>query len=328
MEMEGREGMSSGPYYLHRGGTNVGHHHGLHLQGGFMPVTNTSNISVHSNVRDASSTHFAHGFSVSSSPTAVVASPVSSLEPVKKKRGRPRKYRPDGSNVSLGLSPLPSKSPVGMEAGAITPFPKKRGRPPGTGRKQQLSSLGEWMNSSAGLAFAPHVMHIEAGEDVASKVLSFSQQRSRAVCILSATGTVSAVALRQPTASSANVTYEGRFQILCLSGSYLVAESGGSRDRIGGISVSLCSTDGHVIGGAVGGMLTAAGPVQVVLCSFTYSGGGSKMGKEMEPELVTPKVEHKSEDVSSSPPRHSNAPPSGMMSGLRHNMDIDLMRGV
>ncbi|KAA8522396.1 hypothetical protein F0562_013243 [Nyssa sinensis] len=130
------------------------------------------------------------------------------------------------------------------------------------------------MNSSAGMAFTPHVMNIAIGEDIATKILSFSQQRPRAVCILSANGAVSAVTLRQPASSGSTVTYEGRFEILCLSGSYLVAESGGPRNRTGGLSVSLCSPDGHVIGGGVGGMLIAGSPVQVVACSFVY--GGSK----------------------------------------------------
>lgn len=48
-----------------------------------------------------------------------------------------------------------------------------------------------------------------------------------------------------------------------MSGSYLLAEEGGPRNRIGGISVSLSSSDGQVIGGSVG-MLIAAGPVQVL----------------------------------------------------------------
>lgn len=48
---------------------------------------------------------------------------------------------------------------------------------------------------------------------------------------------------------------------MCLSGSYLVADSGG-RDRTGGISVSLCSADGHVVGGGVSELI-AASPVQV-----------------------------------------------------------------
>lgn len=45
-------------------------------------------------------------------------------------------------------------------------------------------------------------------QDIATKIMSFSQQRPRAVCILSASGTVSAVTLRQPAASGSTVTYE------------------------------------------------------------------------------------------------------------------------
>ena len=51
-----------------------------------------------------------------------------------------------------------------------------------------------------------------------------------------------------------------------MSGSYLVAEDGGPRNRTGGVSASLSSPDGHVIGGGVA-MLMAASPVQVF--SFT-----------------------------------------------------------
>lgn len=66
-------------------------------------------------------------------------------EPEKRKRGRPRKYWPDGA-TSLGL--VPSSSPEPGPAGGIsgTPMPtekRRRGRPPGTGRKQQLASYGE-----------------------------------------------------------------------------------------------------------------------------------------------------------------------------------------
>lgn len=56
---------------------------------------------------------------------------------------------------------------------------------------------------------------------------------------------------------------QGRFEILCLSGSYLVSENGSPQNRTGGISISVCSPDGHVIGGAIGGRLIAASPVQV-----------------------------------------------------------------
>lgn len=42
----------------------------------------------------------------------------------------------------------------------------------------------------------------------------------------------------------------------------MVSEDGGPRSRTGGVSVSLSSPDGHVVGGGVA-MLTAASPVQV-----------------------------------------------------------------
>ena len=45
-------------------------------------------------------------------------------------------------------------------------------------------------------------------QDIVAKMLSFSQQRPRAVCILSGSGTVSSVTLRQPASSTPTVTYE------------------------------------------------------------------------------------------------------------------------
>lgn len=48
-----------------------------------------------------------------------------------------------------------------------------------------------------------------------------------------------------------------------MSGSYLVAEGDGPCNRTGGISISVCGPDGHIFGGAIGGRLIAASPVQV-----------------------------------------------------------------
>lgn len=58
---------------------------------------------------------------------------------------------------------------------------------------------------------------------------------------------------------------QGRFDILSLSGSFLLTEVGGQRSRTGGLSVSLAGPDGRVLGGCVAGPLTAASPVQVSL---------------------------------------------------------------
>eukprot|EP00249_Psilotum_nudum_P021408 c28099_g1_i1 orf=385-1548(-) len=176
-------------------------------------------------------------------------------EPVKRKRGRPRKYGTEVNgvgNVALGLAPLSSSLGSPRE---------KRGR--GYGRKAQMTALG-----AAGQGFTPHVITIAAGEDVSMKIMSFLQHAPWVVCILSANGAISNVTLRQPSISGGIVTYEGRYEILSLTGSFLLTESGGTRSRVGGLSISLAGADGRVIGGAVAGLLTAASPVQVVVGTF------------------------------------------------------------
>jgi hypothetical protein len=61
-------------------------------------------------------------------------------ELVKKKRGRPRKYGPDGS-IGLGHKPVASTESGGGGANS-NPDGKRRGRPPGSGKKKQLDALG------------------------------------------------------------------------------------------------------------------------------------------------------------------------------------------
>ncbi|XP_062181822.1 AT-hook motif nuclear-localized protein 7-like [Phragmites australis] len=143
---------------------------------------------------------------------------------------------------------------------------RRRGRPRGSGRRQILATLGEWYALSAGGSFTPHVIIVGTGEDVAARIMSFSQKGPRSVCILSANGTISNVTLKQPDSSGSTFTYEGRFEILRLMGSFTMAEEG--RRRTGGLSVSLAGPDGRVVGGVVARMLHAASPIQVIVGSF------------------------------------------------------------
>ncbi|MED6187212.1 hypothetical protein PIB30_074306 [Stylosanthes scabra] len=300
--MDGRGGMGfssgSSPFYVHResGGfqgapgiralSNTTVQSQSNASGGVVS-NSTFSLELQPQAQAQAQAGFSHGISIGASSSGALVPISSTGEPVKRKRGRPRKYGPEGRGqgqgpVSLRLSPM--SAPASWNAGSASDSHKRgRGRPPGSGRKQQLANLGEWMNSSAGLAFAPHVISIGEGEDIVAKLLSISQQRPRALCIMSGTGIVSLVTLRQPASTNASVTIEGRFQILCLSGSYLVAEDGGPSNRTGGISVSLSSSDGHVIGGGVE-VLIAASPVQVVVCSFVY--GGSAKTKPTQVTLM------------------------------------------
>lgn len=70
------------------------------------------------------------------------------------------------------------------------------------------------------IGFRYHSAHI-LFQDIANRILSFSQQRPRALCILSASGAVSIVTLRQPASSTGTVTYEVETPNLCMSVSFL-----------------------------------------------------------------------------------------------------------
>ncbi|THG18369.1 hypothetical protein TEA_014390 [Camellia sinensis var. sinensis] len=344
-------------------------------------------------------------------PVAVTAAtPVSVVAPGtagKKKRGRPKKYGPDGS-LRVALSPMPISASIPL-TGDFSAWKQGGGRPIDSFKKKhklEFETLGERVAYSVGANFTPHVITVNAGErsqpscvglsrigslledrggefaclqpswavsgstaqdswvritvltelllarprvsqlgashaptDVSMKVISFSQQGSRAICILSANGAISNVTLRQANSSGGTLTYEkqqqtqpatppwftldllpiislslsltssnnpmphrptatipnhtiqhhylrymnslhlakypcrhnttrGRFEILSLTGTFVITDSGGTKSRSGGMSVSLAGPDGRVFGGALAGLLVAAGPVQVVVGSF------------------------------------------------------------
>lgn len=140
--MDQRDAMTlagSASYYMHPGTAESVT--GLQSSPGMSPLSNAAvhfqsntggSLTVPTLPLDTSSTMSAHGVSVG--PHAMQQG-----EPVRRKRGRPRKYGHDGA-VSLALSPsMSSPSPIAR------PTQKWRGRPPGTGRKQQLSSLGSFL---------------------------------------------------------------------------------------------------------------------------------------------------------------------------------------
>lgn len=74
-------------------------------------------------------------------------SPNSAEVVVKRKRGRPRKYAPDGTMALPALTSPPAAAavessgfPSAVVAEGSLPSGKKRGRPPGSGRKQQAAA--------------------------------------------------------------------------------------------------------------------------------------------------------------------------------------------
>ncbi|KAL0762718.1 hypothetical protein Bca101_078869 [Brassica carinata] len=103
--------------------------------------------------------------------------------------------------------------------------------------------------------------------DIAAKInVAYTHQAGpREVVILSASGAISSALLNSP---SGVVKYEGQYEIVAMSGSFLNTESNGTLTITGDLSVSLANHNGKIVGGIVAGMLVAESQVQVGVGSF------------------------------------------------------------
>jgi predicted DNA-binding protein with PD1-like motif len=147
--------------------------------------------------------------------------------------------------------------------GAVVPANRRpRGRPPGSKNKPKPPIF---VTRDSPNALKSHVMEIKGGSDVADAIAQFSRRRQRGVCVLSGTGTVANVAIRQPSDPGAVVALHGRFEILSLTGTFL---PGPVPPGSTGLTVYLAGGQGQVVGGCVVGPLTAAGPVMIIASTF------------------------------------------------------------
>ncbi|KAB2013429.1 hypothetical protein ES319_D09G155800v1 [Gossypium barbadense] len=234
-----------------------------HLPLGSLVLSQVMNMDLERNLDNAAT---GEGATISTTATAVPGPSGGGVDSLgKKRRGRPRKYDADG-NLRLPYK-LATTSPTDFSSSK-----RGRGRPPASSNCHLLASIVELFASTAGGDFTPHVVTVNPGEDVAGKILSFSQKGPRGICVLSANGAVSTVCIRQPGSSGGILTYEGRFEILSLTGSFTDSDRGGGKSKTGGLSVSLAGPDGRVIGGGLAGSLVAASPIQVVIGSFMPNG--------------------------------------------------------
>ncbi|KAF4349859.1 hypothetical protein CsatB_026392 [Cannabis sativa] len=218
---------------------------------------------------------------------------------------------------------------------------RPRGRPPGSKNKPKPPIF---VTRDSPNALKSHVMEVAGGADVAESVAQFARRRQRGVCVLSGSGSVANVTLRQPSsAGSAVVALHGRFEILSLTGAFL---PGPAPPGSTGLTVYLSGGQGQVVGGSVVGSLVAAGPVMVIAATFanaTYerlpledeeeaagSGGhGGGGGAEDSPTGMTNGGGggHMGEgqglaDPSAMPPVYNNLPPNLIPNGAHHHHQL------
>ncbi|XP_047259781.1 AT-hook motif nuclear-localized protein 23 [Capsicum annuum] len=140
---------------------------------------------------------------------------------------------------------------------------RPRGRPPGSKNKPKPPVI---ITRESANTLRAHILEIGNGCDVFECISTYARRRQRGICILSGSGTVTNVTIRQPAAAGSVVTLHGRFEILSLSGSFLPPPAPPGATSL---TIFLAGGQGQVVGGSVVGELIASGQVIVIASSFT-----------------------------------------------------------
>ena len=137
---------------------------------------------------------------------------------------------------------------------------RPRGRPAGSKNKPKPPII---VQRDSPNSLRSHVLEVSAGAELVETLSNYARRRGRGVCVLSGTGMVANVTLRQP--GGAVVALHGRFEILSISGTVLPPPA---PPGAGGLSVYLSGGQGQVVGGNVVAPLTASGAVVLMAASF------------------------------------------------------------
>ncbi|CAH8360399.1 unnamed protein product [Eruca vesicaria subsp. sativa] len=150
-----------------------------------------------------------------------------------------------------------------VEPGSGSTGRRPRGRPPGSKNKPKNPVV---VTKESPNSLQSHVLEIATGADVAESLNAFARRRGRGVSVLSGSGLVTNVTLRQPAASGGVVSLRGQFEILSMCGAFL--PTSGSPAAAAGLTIYLAGAQGQVVGGGVAGPLIASGPVIVIAATF------------------------------------------------------------
>ncbi|MBA0612838.1 hypothetical protein Godav_013387 [Gossypium davidsonii] len=161
-------------------------------------------------------------------------------------------------------SSLPRLGSASTDGASIEVVRRPRGRPPGSKNKPKQPLL---FSREPNPAMNPYVLEIPGGHDVVDAISTFSRRKNIGICVLTGSGTVSNVTIRQLSSTpGAVITFHGRFDILSLSATFLPPTT--SYQVPNTFSISLAGPQGQIVGGFVAGSLVAAGTVYIVAATF------------------------------------------------------------
>ncbi|GLU16092.1 hypothetical protein SLE2022_325420 [Rubroshorea leprosula] len=179
----------------------------------------------------------------------------------------------DTSHATAPITALTQKEPNtsnasgggGGDEATIEVVRRPRGRPPGSKNKPKPPVF---ITREPEPAMSPYILEVQGGNDVVEAISRFCRRRNIGICVLTGSGTVANVTLRQPSSNpGATITFHGRFDILSLSATFLPQATFGHVPNT--FSLSLAGPQGQIVGGFVAGPLVAAGTVFIVAATFT-----------------------------------------------------------
>ncbi|CAF1925567.1 BnaC05g49680D [Brassica napus] len=154
-----------------------------------------------------------------------------------------------------------SSSSFSTAAASMEPVQRQRprGRPQGSKNKPKPPVF-----LTLEPPMSPYILQVPSGNDVVASINRFCRERSIGLCLLSGSGSVADVTLRQPSPAppGSTITFHGKFDLLSVSAAFLPPPVSNS------FAVSLAGPQGQIIGGFVSGPLISAGPVFVVAASL------------------------------------------------------------
>ncbi|XP_040381403.1 AT-hook motif nuclear-localized protein 18 [Oryza brachyantha] len=195
---------------------------------------------------------------------------------------------------------------------------RPRGRPAGSKNKPKPPVI---ITRDSASALRAHVLEVASGCDLVDSVATFARRRQVGVCVLSGTGAVTNVSVRQPGAGpGAVINLNGRFDILSLSGSFLPPPAPPSAT---GLTVYVSGGQGQVVGGTVAGPLIAVGPVVIMAASF-----GNAAYERLPLEDDEPSQQHMPGQSSPPPPQPQLPLPPHQQPILPDQLPHNLMNGI
>ncbi|XP_010476503.1 PREDICTED: AT-hook motif nuclear-localized protein 28-like [Camelina sativa] len=142
-----------------------------------------------------------------------------------------------------------------------------RGRPRGSKNKPKAPIF-----VTSEPPMSPYILQVPSGVDVVEAINRFCRQKGIGFCVLSGSGSVTDVTLRQPSpaAPGSTITFHGKFDLLSISATFFPPSTSLSPPPVSNFfTVSLAGPQGQVIGGFVAGPLVSAGTFYVVAASFS-----------------------------------------------------------